>query len=99
MYHIRSGFEFELLRLIRHIHDFLPGFEIELIRLIREKNFETSFSKVHDQVTQTSIVYVWVSSWPVQADQESISSSLALNWNCSDSSDMLKISSLPFKLN
>ena len=54
MFHIKSGFEFELLRLIRHVHDFLPDFELELIRLIRENNFETLFSRIHAQVTQTS---------------------------------------------
>ena len=55
MFHIKSGFEFDLLRLIRLGHDFLPDFEIELIRLISEKNFESLFSKVYDQVTQTSM--------------------------------------------
>ena len=37
-HHIKSVFEFELLRLISYVHDFLPDLEIELIRLIREKN-------------------------------------------------------------
>ena len=55
MHLIKSGFGLELLRLISFVHDFLPDFEIELIRLIREKNFETLFSKVHDQVTHTSM--------------------------------------------
>ena len=55
MFHFKSGFEFDLLRLIRLGHDFLPDFEIELIRLISEKNFESLFSKVYDQVTQTSM--------------------------------------------
>ena len=44
MYYIKSGFEFELLRHIRHVHDFLLDFEIELIILIREKNFEALVS-------------------------------------------------------
>ena len=43
-------------------------------------------------------VHVWVSSWTVQADQECIQSSLALNFNCSDSSDMCMISCLTLKL-
>ena len=55
MYDIKSDFEFELLRLIRHVHDFLPDLEIELIRLISEKNFETLLSKVHAQATQPSM--------------------------------------------
>ena len=55
MHLIKSGFEFELLSLIRHVHDFISAFQIELIRLISEKNFETLFSKVPAQVTQTSM--------------------------------------------
>ena len=56
--------------------------------------FKTSCSGLSDIHVH---IYVLVSSRTVQADQECISSSMALNWNCSDSSDMWKIS-LPFKL-
>ena len=55
MHLIKSGFEFELLSLIRHVHDFISAFQIELIRLISEKNFETLFSKVDAHVSQTSM--------------------------------------------
>ena len=55
MHLIKSGFEFELLSLIRHVHDFISAFQIELIRLISEKNFETLFSKVPVQVTQNRL--------------------------------------------
>ena len=97
MHLIKSGFELELLRLIRHVKNFISVFQIELIRLIRKKIFETLFSKVRAQVTQTSMcsclgVKYCSSAW------SGISSSLALNWNYSDLSDMCMISSLPFKL-
>ena len=55
MHLIKSGFEFKLHRLIRHVKNFIFAFQIELIRLIIKKNFETLFSKVCAQVTQTSL--------------------------------------------